>query len=105
MSETTELYKLILSYDVNTDNVQEYYRFVMGRYLPMMQSMGLEMTEAWSTAWGSAPNRQLAFVARDLDTMYELLEDEAWSALNEQLDEFVTEFDYKVVPYREGFQI
>lgn len=99
-----ELYKLILSYDVNPEKLQEYYQFVMGRYLPLMQKMGLEMMDAWSVSYGNAPNRQIGFVGRGKHTMLDLLESESWNTLNDQLDEFVSDFDYKVVAYREGFQ-
>ena len=102
--DTREFHKLILSYDVDPRQLQEYYQFVMGSYLPMMQKRGIEMTEAWTMAYGEGPNRQIGFVARDRDTMLDLLESETWASLNEQLNAFVSDFDYKVVPYREGFQ-
>lgn len=105
MEKQLQLYKLIVCYDVDPTNMQEYYRFVMGRYVPTLQSLGLEMTEAWTTAWGNGPGRQIGFVARNLDTLYEVLDGETWDELNEELDEFVSDFDYKVVPYREGFQL
>jgi hypothetical protein len=97
--------KLMLSYDVNTESIQEYYQFVMGRYLPALQSMGLQMTEAWHTAYGDLPNRLISFVSPDRETMMSVLDSETWSALNSQLSEFVSDFSYKVVPYRGGFQI
>ncbi len=99
-----DLYRLILSYDVNPEKLQEYYQFVMGRYLPMIQKMGLEMIEAWTVAYGDAPNRQIDLVGRGKSTVLDLVYSETWSSLNEQLNEFVSDFDYKVVPYRQGFQ-
>lgn len=102
--DTRDFTKLILSYDVDPRQMQEYYQFIMGNYLPMMQKRGIEMTEVWTVAYGEAPNRQIGFVSRDRDTMMELLDSEAWVTLNEELETFVTDFDYKVVPYREGFQ-
>jgi hypothetical protein len=97
-------YKLLLSYDVSSDHLQEYYRFVLGRYVPVMQAMGLEMSDAWHTAYGDFPNRLIGFVARDRDTLESVLENESWFALNEELQQLVTDFRYKVVPYRIGFQ-
>jgi hypothetical protein len=102
--DTRDFTKLILTYDVDPHQLQEYYQFVMGNYLPALQKQGIEMTEAWTVAYGEAPNRQIGFVSRDRNTIMELLESEIWHSLNEQLAAFVTEFDYKVVPYREGFQ-
>jgi hypothetical protein len=96
--------KLLLSYDVNPENQHEYHKFVMGRYLPTLQSLGFQMSEAWHTAYGDAPNRLIGLVCKDEDTMRTLLSSEEWDSLNDQLEEFVTDLDYKFVPYRGGFQ-
>ena len=97
--------KLLLEYDVNHDTLQEYYQFVMGQYVPTLQSMGLQMSEAWHTAYGDAPNRLLGFVCGDQQTMDNLLISDAWVDLNDQLEKYVTDFHYKIIPYRGGFQI
>jgi hypothetical protein len=98
-------YKLLLSYEVKPETMQEYYQFVMGRYVPMLQTMGLQMSDAWHTAYGDAPNRLIGFVCEEQGTINEVLSSENWVTLNEQLERFVTNFSYKVIPYRGGFQI
>jgi hypothetical protein len=105
LKESESGYKLLLSYDVSTEQLQEYYRFVLGRYVPVMQAMGLEMSDAWHTAYGDFPNRLIGFVARDKETLQGILGNESWLSLNEELRQFVSDFNYKVVRYREGFQI
>ena len=105
MKESSSGYKLLLSYDVIPEYMQEYYRFVLGHYVPVMQAMGLEMSDAWHTAYGDLPNRLIGFVAREKETLQNVLEDESWAALNEEMQQFVSDFNYKVIPYRERFQI
>lgn len=105
MDEPDIGFKLLLSYEVKPETLQEYYQFIMGRYIPLMQAMGLQMREAWHTAYGQAPNRLIGFVCEERQTMNELLDNDTWYALNEQLEQYVTDFSYKVIPYREGFQI
>ena len=39
-------YKLLLSYEVKPEVMQEYYQFIMGRYVPILQSMGMQMSAA-----------------------------------------------------------
>jgi hypothetical protein len=78
---------------------------MLGRYIPVMQTMGLEVSEAWHTAYGDYPNRLVAFVSRDRSTVDDVLENDIWEALTRQLLELVTEFSFKVVPYKVGFQI
>jgi hypothetical protein len=97
--------KLLLEYDVRQETLQEYYQFVMGQYVPALQSMGLQMSEAWHTAYGEAPNRLLGFVCGDEQTMTRLLDSELWADLNNELEKYVSELHYKVIPYRGGFQL
>lgn len=105
MNNSDDGMKLLLVYSIKPDRAQEYYDFMLGRYIPVMQTMGLEVSEAWHTAYGNYPNRLVAFVSRDKGTMNGVLDNDIWDALTHQLLEFVTEFSFKVVRYKVGFQI
>lgn len=105
MNEPILGYKLLLSYDIKQESLQEYYQFLMGRYVPAIQSMGMQMSEAWHTAYGRAPNRLVGFVCSERQTIDALLSNNLWKEINGQLEGFVTSFSYKVIPYRGGFQI
>lgn len=96
--------KLLISYNINLENAQEYYEFVLGKYIPVMQSFGLEMSEAWHTVFGDYPNRLIGFVSRDGDVLRDVMAGEIWEELNDELRIHVTELEYKVIPYRLGFQ-
>lgn len=96
--------KLLLSYEVKQDVINEYRQFVMRDYVPSMHNLGFQMSEAWHTAYGDAPNRLVGFVCRDRSTLDQLLDSSEWSQLNTQLRSYVTDFSYKVVPYRNIFQ-
>ncbi|MCA9970382.1 MAG: hypothetical protein KC425_09205 [Anaerolineales bacterium] len=98
-------YKVLLSYDVREETLQDYYQYVMGRYVPTMQSLGFQMSEAWHTAYGRAPNRLLGFVCEDRQTIDNLLDSEQWREINDRLESYVNDFSYKIIPYRGGFQI
>ncbi|MGB1252846.1 MAG: hypothetical protein ACPG8W_19685 [Candidatus Promineifilaceae bacterium] len=102
---TKDLYKLILIYDVDGKVIQEYFQFFMGQYLPAMQKMGWEMLEAWTVSYGDIPNRQIELVANGRDAIETLLDSEEWETLNDKLAEYGSEFEYKFVPYREGFHV
>jgi hypothetical protein len=105
MNEAIAGYKLLVSYDVKESTLQEYHQFVMGRFIPVMQSMGFQIRQAWHTAYGNAPNRLLEFVCADRDTLVELLTSARWEDLNAQMEQYVTELQCKTVPYRDHFQI
>lgn len=105
MDDTTTAVKLLISYEVKADSSQAYYQFVMGQLVPTMQEHGLQMSEAWHTAYGDAPNRLIGFVSSDMLAMEEFLDSSIWTQLYDQLEEFVTDLSYKVIPYRLGFQL
>ena len=99
------LIKLLLTYNVNDDAVEEYRQFVTGEFLPAVQRMGLAVTEVWFTAYGDYPERQTELVGRDEDTVWHILNSEEWNDLEERLKGYVSGFGRKVVPYRPGFQM
>ena len=99
------LTKLLLTYDVRDEVVEEYRQFVTGEFLPAVQRMGLAVTEVWHTAWGNYPGRQTELVSRDVDTMWRVLNSEEWGDMEGRLQEYVQDFERKVVPYRPGFQM
>ena len=105
MNEPAVGFKVLLSYELKPETQQDYYQFVMSRYVPAMQSLGFQMSEAWHTAYGNAPNRLLGFVCSDRQTVDDMLTSDVWEEINEKLESFVAEFSYKVIPYRGGFQI
>ena len=102
MEEKPSGLKLLLSYEVDDTKLQAYQQFAMQRFVPAMQMMGFQVSEVWHTAFGDAPNRLVGFVCRDRQTVDDLLENEMWLSLNNQLAEYVTDFSYKVVPYQHG---
>jgi len=104
MDQSDNGLKLVMSYNIKPDGGQEYYPFMLGKYIPIMQGLGLEVTEAWHTVYGDYPNRLVVFVSRDQETARKVVNDPAWDELNDRLLEFVTDFNYKLVPYKIGFQ-
>lgn len=105
MNEHPIGYKLLISYDVRPELLNEYRQFVLGEYIPFLGSMGMQISQAWHTAYGAAPSRLLEFVCRERDTVMSLFQDDNWESFNEQLESFVEGLNYKVVPYKDRFQI
>jgi hypothetical protein len=105
MNEHPIGYKLLISYDVRPELLNEYRQFVLGEYIPFLGSMGMQISQAWHTAYGAAPSRLLEFVCRERDTVMSLFQNDNWESFNEQLESFVEGLTYKVVPYKDRFQI
>ncbi len=97
-------FKLLIRYNVKSTTNEDYFQFVINEYIPAMQELGLYMIQVYHTAYGNYPLRQLEFVAEDLDTVQEAMKSEAWKQLHDKLDHYISDYDQKLVKFRDGFQ-
>ena len=97
-------YKLLMMYDIKGQDLDGYYKYVLGEFVPSVQELGIYMTEAWHTAYGPYPIRLLEFVAENYETIEEALESEEFLTLESKLMEFVTNYSRRVTEFRKGFQ-
>lgn len=97
-------YKMIMLYDIHPNSRDSYYEFVLGEFVPTLQDMGMYITEAWQTQHGQHPERMAAFVSETYQAMSDLMESPRWAELEERFLSYVSNYSYKIVPYRPGFQ-
>jgi hypothetical protein len=97
--------KLLMSWDILPGQEQTYFEFAMKTFAPELMKMGWQPTEAWYTLYGDVPQILTAGVTDTADQMREILDSEDWAALLEQLQEYVTNLTYKVVPATGRFQL
>jgi hypothetical protein len=97
--------KLLMTWDILPGQEQTYFEFAMRTFAPELMKMGWQPTEAWYTLYGNVPQILTAGVTESMDQMHEILDSEAWKKLRGQLQEYVTNFRYKVVPATGRFQI
>jgi hypothetical protein len=96
--------KLMLVYNIKPHREAEYYRYVMGEFLPTLQNLGLYMTEGWHTAYGNYPIRLIVFQADSRMQLEQILESSEWKSAKEKLIKFVRDYEERVVPARNVFQ-
>lgn len=96
--------KLIMSWDITPEREQEYFEFVIREFLPGMQRLGCELSDAWATVYGDQPQIQVAAVLPSRLRLYALMKSPDWISLHNQLQDFVRNFTQKVVVARGGFQ-
>ena len=97
--------KLLMTWDILPGKEQEYFEFVVRDFIPSIQSIGMEPSDAWFTMYGKQPQIMAAMVMPDLTTLQTALESQEWQSLKQRLLEFVENFDSKVVSARNGFQL
>ena len=96
--------KVLLSYDIIPETQETYYQFMLGELVPAVQGMGLGMAEAWHTAVGNYPLRLVAFVGESRTQVDEVLGSEKWDELEARLQQYVTNYKRRIVPFRDRFQ-
>lgn len=99
-------YKLLMTWDILPGQEQEYFEFVVREFIPGLQHLGLEPTDAWFTMYGDDQPQILA--GAEMPSMKEIeliLDSTDWQNLIEKLLEYVEDFSTKIVPSRKGFQM
>jgi hypothetical protein len=97
--------KLLMTWDIQPGREQDYFEFVVREFLPGMQTIGLEPSDAWFTKYGNQPQIMVAAQMESQEIMENLLRTTEWSNLIGRLLDYVTNFQLKMVPARSGFQM
>jgi len=97
--------KLLMNWDIRPGQEQTYFEFAMQTFAPALMKMGWQPTEAWYTLYGDAPQIMTAGVTESAEEMREILDSEEWEELKDSLLEYVTNFQYKVIPATGRFQM
>jgi hypothetical protein len=96
--------KLIMTWDIAPGHEQEYFEFVVREFLPGVQHLGFELTDAWATAYGNQPQILVGAILPNRSNAEQLLENPDWLSLNNKLQDYITNYSEKIVPARGGFQ-
>jgi hypothetical protein len=97
--------KLLMTWDILPGREQEYFEFVVRDFIPGMQRLGLEPTDAWFTMYGNQPQIMATVQSSTMAGLQRILESQDWDSLTKQLLDYVEDFKFKVVQARAGFQM
>jgi hypothetical protein len=97
--------KLLMTWDILPGREQEYFEFVVRDFIPGIQRMGLEPSDAWFTMYGNQPQILASVQSSSVTAMQSVLGSSEWEELTRQLLDYVEDFKYKIVPARSGFQL
>ena len=96
--------KLIMTWDIAPSKEREYFEFVVRTFLPAIQNLGLEINEAWATAYGSVPQIQVSARMPSLTELQGILKSHEWLDLHEQLQDYIVNYHQKVTRALTRFQ-
>ncbi len=96
--------KVIMSWDIKEGQEQEYFEFVVRRFMPGVQKMGMALSDAWVTIYGDHPQILVGAVVSGLDKAQLIITSEEWEKLNQRLQSYVKNYEIKLAPLEGGFQ-
>ena len=96
--------KLIMTWDIAPDREQEYFEFVVREFIPGVQRMGFEVSDAWVTVYGNQPQVMVGATLPTSSKVKQVLRSSEWKSLNNQLLDFVKNYSQKIVDAKGGFQ-
>lgn len=97
--------KLLMTWDILPGREQEYFEFVVRDFIPGVQRMGMEPSDAWFTMYGEQPQILAAMQVPSISSLHRVLSSPDWESLTRRLLDYVENFEYKVVQARNGFQM
>ena len=97
--------KLLMTWDILPGREQEYFEFVVRDFIPGVQGLGMEPSDAWFTMYGHQPQIMAAMLMPNINALQSALDSQEWQSLKQRLLDYVENFDSKVVQARNGFQL
>lgn len=97
-------YKVIMTWDVPQEREQEYFEFLVREFIPSLQRLGFNITDAYATMYGSQPQILVGASMEKLVEVQRALKSSDWQSLHNQLSDFITNYTQKVVVAQGGFQ-
>ena len=94
-----------MTWDIIPEHEQEYFEFVIRDFIPGVQRLGCELSDAWATVYGDQPQILVGAVVSSLNRARQLISSQAWTDLNLKLMEYVQNYEQKIIPAKTGFQL
>ena len=93
-----------MTWDINQENEQEYFEFVVREFLPEVQKLGFKLSDAWVTVYGDQPQILVGAILPTFQKVIKIINSEEWTLLVNNLLDFVSDYQEKIVPASGGFQ-
>jgi len=97
--------KLLMTWNIIPGREQDYFEYVVREFIPNIQKLGLEPTDAWITVYGDHPQILAGAKAGSGAILQDILLSDEWEQITTRLRDYVSDLEYKSVTPRNGFQM
>jgi hypothetical protein len=93
-----------MTWDIAPGREKACFAFITQELPTAMGEAGLELTDAWFTAYGEWPQIRIGFVSTDLQALQNFLTSEEWQTLKNQLLSYSRDYQEKIIVAQGSFQ-
>ncbi|VAW30911.1 hypothetical protein MNBD_CHLOROFLEXI01-1740 [hydrothermal vent metagenome] len=97
--------KILMSWDVLPETESEYFEFLVHEFIPELNKLGIADIQVWYTQYGDCEQKLASGITENVAQMQQVLVSRAWEELSGKLQQFVDNFDQKVISATGGFQV
>ena len=97
--------KVLMRWDIQPEKESEYFEFLVHEFIPALNKLGIADILVWYTAYGDCEQKLAEGTTESVEAMASILNSEEWVILIDKLQNYVVDFDFKVVAATRGFQI
>ena len=82
---------------VEFDKVKEYEKFVIRKYIPGINKLGIHIVAGWTVLIGGYSENILEGISNDLELLEKALRNKKYRALNDELQNYIKKYKTKVL--------
>lgn len=97
-------HRVMLQFDIQPDNYEQYYRYMLREFVPAMQDLGLFMIFAWHVLGRDYPERQVDFVTESTPSLRRILASERFQQAEDELRTYTLNYRRKIVRFENRYQ-
>jgi len=97
--------KLLMTWNIRPGKEQAYIEFNAREFVPRLMKLGLQPMDSWYTLYGDVPQVMVGWISDDIDVVRRAVAGNEWRELRSILKQYVTDFEYKIVPVTGTFQL
>ena len=82
---------------VNFDKTKEYEKFIIRKYIPGINKLGIHIVAGWTVLIGGYSENILEGISNDLELLEKALRDKKYRQLNDELQDYIKKYKNKVL--------
>jgi hypothetical protein len=97
--------KVLLTWNIRPGKEREHFQRIR-EFVSKLTNLGLDLTDAWYTVYGEAPQILLGIVAPGgaEERLQQTMSSEQWKETLEEMREYITDYDQRLVKAGGPFQ-